>query len=198
MAISETNEFLSIEIDDLFEEVIESGDIRAISLKKFVKTLENTRNKRTGNLGDRDVIVSVQSLDSLKYTSQALKAFTKRAIENVKSYGNPETGECLADIYIAAFKEGKPTSGYKASIFDFIKEMGTYQGDESLTEDDNNRFYLRDFPKKILDSEKTDFFIFAEVQNLPSFDRAIISIIGVPEDEIDAIRKAAILKMFGK
>lgn len=195
--VSESIEFVANFFDDTFNVVSQKNDRRISVLKKYCKTLQNLRTKR---VGDGSVTVSLQILDSLKYTDPSLNTFLQR-IENGEIILHNEDGSSAGDIIITGFgsAESKNGMGWKGTIAEFVAKMSDHKVDSMLNRADSNRFFLRSFPKDILDSERVEFYIFGVVANSDKlgYDTAIVSVVGVPSERLEEIHEANVLKMFG-
>ena len=192
--ISETVEFVPEFFDEIFSSV--ATDRRVKSLKKVCTSLVNDRKSREGN---GSVLVSAQIMNNLKYTAPALQAFLNR-IESGEVEINDEDGLDKTFIYIASFGDGSKgsSSGWKGSCAQFIEMMMKHKVDESDTDTASKRFMLRDIPTSIVNHDTCEFFIFATVEpnKVTGYDRAIVSVIGMPIERIEEVHKAQMLRMF--
>lgn len=193
--VSESIEFVVDFFENQFQ-CVPTGDRRLEAFRKYCKTLKKSRIQRTGK---GSVIVSVQSYDHLKYTQPCLGSFLSKVQEGVIPLFN-EKNESTGNIIIISIGDvDERPHGWKGSISDFLELVQEHKVDRTIDRSDMNRFYLKDFPKQILDSDKTQFYIFGVINTNDDegYDTAFVSIVGLPLERIEEAQVAASRKMFG-
>ena len=194
--VHDSIEFVVDYMSDVFDCVKDKSDRRIIAIKRFCNTLKKSREKRCGS---GTVLVTLKIYDHLKYANPATESFLKNIDSGRIQIFKEDSDVSAGDIMIMSFngKDDKP-SAWSSSINNFFIKMTEHVSEHFEKPANSNRYYLQHYPKEILDSENTQFFIFCVVTNVDDggYDLADISIVGFPKEREEEIHEIAITKMF--
>lgn len=195
-------EFVASYFDTTFSAVLNKPDPRIKNLRKFCNTILKMKKDRSiGNQGD--VSVNVQVLDDFKFLDGAIMGVMQR-IENgsIKIYN--EEGKEISKIMVASFgvdsKGVESVSGWSGSVTNFLDAVNSTIENEKESEfKESNTHYLRHLPESIVKNKKDVEYIIIGIiicNDDNFYDKAGISIIGIPDDRSEEFVNKTVLNMF--